>query len=41
MSEELPDNLLIRKNANDFSFTKEIINEINNDDFRSGVKEFY
>ena len=41
MSEELSTESLVRKNSNDFSFVKEIINEINNDDFKSGVSQFY
>lgn len=41
MSEELSANSVVKKNANGFSFVKEIINEVNNNDFKQGVKDFY
>ena len=32
---------LVKKNSNNFSFVKEVIDEVNNDGFKSGVKEFF
>lgn len=32
---------IVKRNSNNFSFSKEILNEVNNVDFLSGAKEFY
>ena len=32
---------IVKKNSNNFSFSKEILNEIVNEDFKQGAKEFY
>jgi len=32
---------LVKKNSNDFSFSKEVLNEVVNEDFMQGAKDFY
>jgi hypothetical protein len=41
MSDELTTSSIVRRNNNGFSFVKEVINEVNNNDFKEGVKDFY
>ena len=41
MSEPISADQIVKKNSNEFSFVKEVINEVNNSDFKTGVADFY
>lgn len=41
MSEQISADQIVKKNSNEFSFVKEVINEVNNSDFKTGVADFY